>query len=123
MADGITIDQELRPGVTWRGCCASGPPVVLKKLPDDCLRDGKVHPAIAQRLARLREVPLTSTAHLFGVEQTDVGVVIVREFIPGTPLADLPDAERSRYALAARGIVVDLSTASASCTARSAGAI
>ena len=108
MADGITIESELRAGVTWRGRCAGGLPVVLKKLPDDCLRNEKLHPSIAQRLARLREVPLTATAHLFGVERTSVGVVLVREFIDGTPLVDMPTTERSRHAVAVRGLIADL---------------
>ena len=108
MAHGITIEGELRPGATWRGRCADGRTVVLKKLPDDCLRDGKLHPAIAQRLGRLREVPLTATANLFGVERTDAGVLLVREFIDGVSLDELPPPERSRYAADVHGLVADL---------------
>ena len=68
--------------------------VVLKKLDDDCLLDGQLHPSIKLRLERVRELPVRCVANFLGVERDDAGVVhMVWEFVPGTPLAeaDAPD--------------------------------
>ena len=64
--------------------------VVLKKLDDDCLLDGQLHPSIKLRLERVRELPVRCVATFLGVERDDAGVAqMVWEFVPGTPLADV----------------------------------
>jgi hypothetical protein len=61
--------------------------VVRKRLDDDCILDGELHPSIRQRLARVRELPLTHVANLLGVEKDDGGVAqLIWQFVPGTPL-------------------------------------
>src|SRR4051812_262913 len=57
-ADQLIIRGVLQPGVTWRARDGAGRRVVLKKVPDDCMRTGRLHPAIALRLTRLREAPM-----------------------------------------------------------------
>ena len=68
----------------------NGRRVVLKRLDDDCLLDGQLHPSIRLRLERVRELPVKCVANLLGVERDASGVpVLVWEFLPGTPLADV----------------------------------
>lgn len=64
--------------------------VVLKKLDDDCLLDGQLHPSIKLRLERVRELPVPAVANLLGVERDRADVAhLVWEHVAGTPLADL----------------------------------
>ena len=70
-----------------------GRSVVLKKLDDDCLLDGQLHPSIRLRLERFRELPVRAAANLLGVERDSNGVAhLVWEFVPGTPLAEIKSA-------------------------------
>jgi hypothetical protein len=46
-----------------------GRQVVLKKLDDDCLLDGQLHPSIKLRLERVRELPVRCVANFLGVER------------------------------------------------------
>ncbi|HEX8324273.1 MAG TPA: hypothetical protein VF595_10205 [Tepidisphaeraceae bacterium] len=114
MPDGITIDKVLKPDVTWRARDAAGTRVVLKRLPDDCLRDGRLHPSIRLRLTRLRDAPVGAMANLIGVEVVDGRTVMVSEYVRGEPLdarpiearaAHLPEARRLIAALHAVGLV------------------
>ncbi|MEA2708669.1 MAG: hypothetical protein QOF78_1270 [Phycisphaerales bacterium] len=67
---------------------------VLKRLDDDCLLDGQLHPSIQLRLERVRELPVTAVANLLGVERDAAGVAhLLWEFIPGTPLAEVRSAD------------------------------
>jgi hypothetical protein len=61
---------------------------VLKRLDADCLLDGQLHPAIRQRLERVRELPVKCVANLHGVERIDGVAQLVWDFVPGTPLAE-----------------------------------
>src|SRR5262245_61809492 len=54
--------------------------LVFKRLDDDCLLDGHLHPAIRQRLNRIRELPLGSVANLIGVERVDGVAQLLWEF-------------------------------------------
>lgn len=105
MPDGLTIDSVLKPGTTWRARCATGTRVVLKKLPDDCLPGGKLHPAIRLRLTRLREAPMSGLANVIGVEHTEVGVVVVNEYVCGQSLDRLPMEQRAAFIPDARRLV------------------
>ena len=68
--------------------------VVLKRLDDDCLLDGQLHPSIRLRLERVRELPVRGVANLLGVERGSDGVAnLVWEFVPGTPLAEVRSAD------------------------------
>lgn len=63
--------------------------IVLKRLDDDCLLDGQLHPMIRQRLERIRELPLICVANLIAVQRDANGTgQLVWEYVPGTPLED-----------------------------------
>jgi hypothetical protein len=69
---------------------ANPPSVVRKRLDDDCLLDGQLHPSIRQRLERVRELPLTGVANLIGVEKNNAGVAeLVWQFVTGTSLEEI----------------------------------
>jgi len=78
-----------------------GRTVVLKRLDDDCLLDGQLHPSIRLRLERVRELPVRCVANFLGVERDSstgdrggvAGAQMVWEFVPGTPLADVKSAD------------------------------
>lgn len=70
----------------WLARDASGRAVVLKRLPDDCLQRGQLHPNVKLRLQRLRELPLGAFVNILGVERCPHGVVMVTEYVNGTPL-------------------------------------
>ena len=66
--------------------------VVLKKLDDDCLLDGQLHPSIKLRLERVRELPVRCVANFLGVERDALpgrAAHLVWEYVPGTPLAEV----------------------------------
>src|SRR5689334_14602195 len=72
----------------------AGRKIVLKKLDDDCLLDGQLHPSIKLRLERVRELPVRCVANFLGVERDDAGIAhMVWEFVPGTALADVKSAD------------------------------
>lgn len=62
--------------------------VVLKPLDDDCLLDGEVHPSIAARLMRVRELPMTSVANLRGAERIDSRAYLVWDYVEGRTLEE-----------------------------------
>jgi len=70
--------------------------IVLKKLDDDCLLDGQLHPSIKLRLERVRELPVRCVANFLGVERDappDGVAHMVWEYVPGTPLAHVDTAD------------------------------
>ncbi|MGC4031682.1 MAG: hypothetical protein QM754_08110 [Tepidisphaeraceae bacterium] len=95
MSDDLTIEQELTLGKTWRGRDAAGREVVLKRLPNDCLRVGRVHPVVAQRLMRLREAPVAGLAQMIGVSRLGEFSVTVTEWIEGRPMTSWTADEKA----------------------------
>ena len=79
--------------------------LVLKVLDDDCLLDGQLHPAIRQRLNRIRELPITGVANLVGVERIDGAPQLVWEFVPGENL-DEAQADEKRWERIAREVIL-----------------
>jgi hypothetical protein len=82
------IERELVPGGAVLAIAPGARQVVLKRLDEDCLLDGQIHPAIRQRLNRVRELPLVGIANLMGVERIEGVAQLVWEYVPGTPLAE-----------------------------------
>ena len=62
----------------------------IKLLEEDCLLGEKLHPAIAERLARVRELPEKCVANLHGVERdARCGVAcLVWDWIEGEPIIE-----------------------------------
>lgn len=57
--------------------------VVLKALASDCMLDGMLHPGIADRMARVRELAHTGVANLYAVELHDDRAIAVWEYMAG----------------------------------------
>ena len=68
--------------------------VVLKRLDDDCLLDGELHPSIRRRLERVQQLPLVAVTNLHGVERRGDAVYLLWEFVEGQPLEAVPDCAR-----------------------------
>jgi len=81
--------------------------VVLKRLDDDCLLDGQLHPSIRERLERVRELPLRGVANLLGVERgaDDAVTHLVWEYVPGTPLEDV-DGDEATWRRLCREVIL-----------------
>ncbi|WP_428939338.1 lipopolysaccharide core heptose(II) kinase RfaY [Fontivita pretiosa] len=67
--------------------------VFRKRLEDDCLLGGELHPSIAERLRRVRELPVTQVANLLGVERDQQGVWLVWQYVEGIDLQQLMSSE------------------------------
>jgi hypothetical protein len=79
--------------------------VVLKRLDDDCLLEGQLHPTIRERLNRVRELPLTTVASLIGVEKSDGVAQLVWEFVPGRTLEEI-HGDAAAWARWAREVIL-----------------
>jgi serine/threonine protein kinase len=78
-------------------------PTFRKRLDDDCLLDRELHPSIAERLNRVRELPVSNVANLQGVEVDANGVWMVWQYIEGETLEQYlaqprPEAQRASLA-------------------------
>ena len=74
----------------------TGRKTIVKRLDDDCLLDGQLHPSIRQRLERVRELPLRGVANLLGVERggdSEGAANLVWEYVPGRPLEEVTGDE------------------------------
>lgn len=71
--------------------------IVRKPIDSDCLFGGQLHPSVADRLARVRDLPVMAMANLRSVDRDASGVWLVWEYIEGKPLpeylAGRPDPE------------------------------
>jgi hypothetical protein len=71
---------------------------------DDCLLKGQLHPAVRERLGRVREIAHGGVANLFGVERDAGAAWLVWEYVEGKPFdAYAAEAERSLRELASAG--------------------
>lgn len=87
--------------------------VVLKRMEDDCILKGQLHPAVRDRLGRVREIAHGGVANLFGVERDAGAAWLVWEYVEGEPFdrdAAHPDRSLRQLAVAGRevALAVDL---------------
>ncbi len=83
---GYRVAQTLAPR-TFLAIDPRGRKVILKKLDDDCLLQGQLHPSIKERLERVRQLPHLATANLLGVERDASGAFIIWEYLDGEDFA------------------------------------
>jgi hypothetical protein len=104
---GRAILRELTPGQSWLADDPSGRRVVLKRLDDDCLLPGRLHPTVRDRLGRVRELAHPAVANLHGVERDGSVVVLVWEYLEGIPLEQrAPEMSQEELNLLARELVL-----------------
>lgn len=96
MPSPYTILRTLQPDQSWLATGPDGRKVVLKVLPDDCQIGQKLHPNIAERLQKLREIPLIHYAHLIAVERIDERVMMVMQYLEGTPITQVSSLDPRR---------------------------
>lgn len=72
---GYTLVRWLKEGRTALCRSDAGRPLVLKKLDQDCLLEGDLHPDVRERLARIRELAHGQVATLITVERDAHGDV------------------------------------------------
>jgi hypothetical protein len=85
---GYELMRELAPGRTWLARDGRGEVVVLKRLDPDCLRRGRLHVAIQDRLARVRELAHVGVAQLLAVERDGEDGWMVWEWVEGVTLEE-----------------------------------
>lgn len=83
--------------------------VTLKRMEDDCLLKGQLHPAVRERLERVREIAHGGVANLFGVERDGPAAWLVWEYVEGQPFdAYAAQPQRTLPELASAGREVAL---------------
>jgi hypothetical protein len=92
---GYVLESELAAGVTYLAVGPGNRKVVFKRLDEDCLLGKALHPSIAERLNRVRELAHLAVANLHGVVRDGTDAFLVWEYIPGSTLDDWTSSERS----------------------------
>jgi len=91
---GYTIAAELPAGKSYLAEDQGGRRVVLKRLGEDCLLEGDLHPSIRMRLARVSQVPSRRVANLHGVERDRGMSYLVWDYVEGSCLEEIEDRRR-----------------------------
>jgi hypothetical protein len=105
---GYHVISTLADGTTYLAAGPCDRRLVLKKLDDECLLRGRLHPNIRERLNRVREVPHGGVANLHGVEADHGNAYLIWEHVPGVRFdeyATAPGRSPREVAVAARGLV------------------
>jgi hypothetical protein len=85
---GYRIQRPLQAGRSFLADAGAQRLVVLKMLEADCLLGPHLHPAVRDRLARVRELPHVGLADLLGVQRDGEFTFMVWEYVDGLPLAE-----------------------------------
>ena len=81
---GYTVDSPLTPGGGTYLCIGpGGRGVVLKRMADECLLRGLLHPSIRDRLSRVRELAHAGLANLHGVGREGTEAWLIWEYVEG----------------------------------------
>jgi hypothetical protein len=110
---GYTVDSTLSDDVCYLAIGPGGRGVTVKRMEDDCILKGQLHPAVKERLERVREIAHGGVANLFGVERDGAAAWLVWEYVQGEPFdayAARPDRSLRELAAAGRevALAVDL---------------
>jgi tRNA A-37 threonylcarbamoyl transferase component Bud32 len=102
--DSYRLIQTLTPERTFLCTDASANIVVLVRLEEDCLHRGMLHPAIRDRLARVRELPHPRVATLRGVERWNGIACLVWIYLDGENWDETLRANPARFPSLAAGL-------------------
>jgi tRNA A-37 threonylcarbamoyl transferase component Bud32 len=80
---GYTVDQALTPGQSYLAIGPGGRGIVLKKMDEDCMLKGAMHPSIRERLCRVRELAHGGVANLHGVGRDGDIAYLIWEYVRG----------------------------------------
>jgi hypothetical protein len=106
---GYPVDCALSDNACYLAIGPGGRGVVVKRMEYDCLLKGQLHPAVRERLGRVREIAHAGVANLFGVERDAGAAWLVWEYVEGQPFDEYAAApERSLRELASAGREVAL---------------
>jgi serine/threonine protein kinase len=104
---GYSVAATLAAAKTYLAIGPCGRGLVLKKLDEECLLRGQLHPNIRERLTRVREVPHGGIANLHGIGADPHGPYLIWEHVAGVPFdqfAAAPGRSPREVAVAARGL-------------------
>lgn len=90
---GCHIVEVFDAAQSYRAVMEGGRAVILKRLPEDCIQGGRLHPAVRQRLARVREVAEPSVANLLSVERENGQAWLIWEWVEGVSLRRWLDSD------------------------------
>ena len=82
---GYVVDTALSEKGTYLAIGPGGRGVVVKRMEDECVLNNQLHPAVRERLARVREIAHGGVANLFGVERDAGTAWLVWEYVQGKP--------------------------------------
>jgi protein tyrosine kinase len=106
---GYPVDCALSDKDSYLAIGPGGRGVVVKRMEDDCILKGQLHPAVRERLGRVREIAHGGVANLFGIERDAGRTWLIWEYVQGKPFDDYAaNPERSLRELAAAGREVAL---------------
>lgn len=110
---GYPVDSALSDKGCYLAIGPGGRGVVVKRMEDDCILKGQLHPAVRERLGRVREIAHGGVANLFGVERDAGEPWLIWEYVEGQTFdAYAAGPERTLRELAAGGrelaLAVDL---------------
>lgn len=80
---GYPVVQTLTPGQTYLAIGPGGRGLVLKRMDEDCLLHGTLHPSIRERLSRVRELAHVGVANLHGVAREGNAAYLIWEYLQG----------------------------------------
>jgi serine/threonine protein kinase len=80
---GYAVERCLTPGHSYLAAGPGGRKIVLKKMDEDCLLGGDLHPSIRERLSRVRELAHAGVANLHGAARDGESAYMIWEFVPG----------------------------------------
>ena len=80
---GYPIVQSLTPRQSYLVLGPAGRGLVIKRLDDDCLLHGTLHPSIRERLLRVRELAHGGVANLHGVAREQNDAYLIWEYLQG----------------------------------------
>ncbi|HSU68588.1 MAG TPA: protein kinase, partial [Tepidisphaeraceae bacterium] len=89
---GYPVDAVLTPEQTFLARGPGGRRVVLKKLDEDCMLRGNLHPSIRDRLSRVRELAHAGVANLHGVGRDGNVAYLIWEYVQGSTFDEHLDA-------------------------------
>ena len=97
---GYAIERVLgsgaQPSSSYVAIGPGGRRVVLKRVDEDCLLHGALHPSIHERLSRVRELAHGGVANLHGVEREHDAAFLIWEYVEGQTFGEFVSAPGGR---------------------------